>query len=177
MGSPHYRVGVHDLVWYVAYGSNKVAGRLACYLEGGRPEGSRRTYRGARDRSLPRRSLNLQITHRMFFAGESPVWGGGVAFIDIAPDPGADTDCVSWLITLEQLSDLVAQECGGEAPGPDLARLPDPGEAMVVAQGRYDTLLGLGPIDGVAAVLVTSSDPPAPSDPSPAYLELVERSA
>ena len=42
-----------DPVWYVAYASNLCADRLRCYLAGGRPPGSRRTYQGGRDPSPP----------------------------------------------------------------------------------------------------------------------------
>ena len=41
-------------LWYVAYGSNMSAARLACYLTGGCPPGGRLTHRGARDATLPR---------------------------------------------------------------------------------------------------------------------------
>lgn len=167
----------NDPVWYVAYGSNKVSARFHTYLRGGRPPGSRRRYLGARNPELPLRSLDIRIPHRLFFAGDSPVWGGGVAFVDPRPDPAHSTPAVAWLITTEQLSDLVAQENGGEAPGPRLPAIPGSGGHVVVARGRYDMLVGLVPIDGIAAATLTASDPPAPNEPSPAYLALVEHRA
>lgn len=164
-----------DLVWYVAYGSNKVATRLHTYLCGGTPKGSRRTYLGARNPMLPERSVQLHIPHRLFFAGESPVWGGGVAFVDPRTDPAHSTAAVAWLITTEQLSDLVTQENGGEAPGPRIV-MPAVGKHEVLATGRYDLLVGIDPIDGIAAATLTASNPPEPREPSAAYLALVEHS-
>lgn len=164
-------------VWYVAYGSNKVPARFHTYLRGGRPAGSRRTYLGARNPELPERCEAIRIPHRLFFAGESPVWGGGVAFVDPRADPVHSTPAVAWLVTTEQLCDLVAQENGGEAPGPAIPGLPRSGERIVVAAGRYDMLVGLEPIDGIAAATLTSSDPPPPNEPSPTYLALVEHDA
>ena len=166
--------GAENLVWYVAYGSNKVAARFHTYLRGGSPPGSRRTYLGARDPSLPVRSAEVRIPHRLFFAGDSPVWGGGVAFVDPQPDPAHSTAAVAWMITLEQLGDLVVQENGGEAPGPHIRALPERGAYMVVDPGRYDLLVGLPSIEGVAAATLTSSNPPPPSEPSPTYLAMVE---
>jgi hypothetical protein len=161
-------------VWYVAYGSNKVPARFHTYLRGGRPPGSRRHYLGARNPELPARSVDIRIPHRLFFAGDSPVWGGGVAFVDPRPDPAHSTPAVAWLITTEQLSDLIAQENGDEAPGPMLSVLPRPGGHQVVAVGRYDMLVGLAAIEGIAAATLTASDPPAPNEPSTSYLALVE---
>ncbi|MGI9578197.1 MAG: histone deacetylase [Microthrixaceae bacterium] len=170
-------VNTESRIWYVAYGSNKAAERFHTYLHGGTPKGSRRTYVGARNPALPARVVSVSLPHRLFFAGASPVWGGGVAFIDPRPDPVHATPAVAWLITIEQLSDLVAQENGGEAPGPPMSRMPGPGERQFVVKGRYDLLVGLDAIDGVQAVTLTSSNPPESSQPSRAYLALVEQTA
>lgn len=166
----------YDLVWYVAYGSNKVPERFHTYLRGGTPDGSRRTYLGARNPALPQRSLPTRIPHRLFFAGDSPVWGGGVAFVDPRPDPAHSTPAVAWLITTEQLGDLVAQENGGEAPGSRI-KVPARGEHVLATTGRYDLLVGLDSIDSIQAATLTSSNPPEPSEPSAAYLALVEHRA
>ncbi len=170
------------LVWYVAYGSNMVPHRLACYLGGGRPEGSDRTYLGTRDPRPPRESRAVSVPHRLFFAGVSRVWGGGgVAFIEQEAGierPGGRqvaTPAVAHLISVEQLSDLVAQENGGEAPGDLISDLPECGRSVVVADGRYDVLVGLEPIDGRPAVALTAGSPPSPNPPSPAYGAMVRR--
>ena len=95
-------------VWYVDYGSNMAAARLACYLEGGRPPGGSRVNPGARDRSLPTRSEPVDLLGTTYFAGQSPQWGGGVAFYD--PDEPGRTAARAFLVTAGQLADIAAQE-------------------------------------------------------------------
>src|SRR6476646_10736099 len=69
-------------VWYVSYGSNMSAARLTAYLEGGRPPGGSRAHPGARDGTPPARSIPVDLPGSLYFAGESPQWGGGVAYYD-----------------------------------------------------------------------------------------------
>jgi hypothetical protein len=165
------------LVWYVAFGSNMDPDRLSCYLEGGRPEGARREYRGARDPSPPRAAEPVRIPHHLRFCGRSSVWGGGVAFVEPVADPAAATPAVAWLITTEQLSDLVAQENAGNAPGPALGHLPGPGRSSVLATGWYDTLVGVEPphrgAGASGAVVLTATELPAAHLPSVGYLDLL----
>src|SRR6187431_3816575 len=71
-------------VWYVSYGSNMSWRRFACYIEGGTPPGGSRRNPGARDRRLPERIIPVDLPGTVYFAGESPQWGGGVAFYDHA---------------------------------------------------------------------------------------------
>ena len=164
------------LVWYVAYGSNMVAERLQCYLAGGTPPGAVRTYLGGRDPSPPRDSRPVTVAHHLFFAGASRVWGGGgVAFVEPRAARAARTPAVAHLLTLEQLADLVAQENGGEAPGPAIDALPAEGHRHELAVARYDLLVGVAPIDGVPAALLTTSLPPPVNPPSPAYEEMLRR--
>src|SRR3954454_19089485 len=84
------------------------ADRLACYLLGGRPPGGARDHPGARGRRLPERSIPVDLPGTLYFAGESPQWGGGVAFYDHAT-PGF-TAARGYLVTAGQLSDIAAQE-------------------------------------------------------------------
>jgi hypothetical protein len=72
---------VADL-WYAAYGSNLARDRFENYLSGGRPVGATRHYPGARDSSPPIDDRPLLLPGRLFFAWESPTWGGGIAFYD-----------------------------------------------------------------------------------------------
>ena len=69
-------------LWYVSYGSNMSRRRLGCYIAGGTPPGSTRTYAGARDRTLPTADHAVSLPGSLYFAGESQTWGGGVAFYD-----------------------------------------------------------------------------------------------
>ncbi len=165
-------------VWYVAYGSNMAADRLASYVAGGCPPGGRRTNPGARDRTLPDRSEPVDLPGTTYFAGESTQWGGGMAFYD-HDEPGR-TAARAFLVTAGQLADIAAQE---------MYRIPadgDPLEEVLVdplaggrhswGPGRYETLVQVGELDG--APLLTFTSPHGASGveqtpPAPAYLEMM----
>jgi len=148
-------------VWYVSYGSNMYGDRLACYLEGGVPPGGSKLNPGARDPRPPRRVISVDLPGTVYFAGESPQWGGGVAFYDHeTPGPSAG---VGYLVTAEQFADIAAQE---------MHRVPqhgDPLEAVVtgglaehlggrheVGPGRYETLVEIGRHDGAPLLTFTA---------------------
>lgn len=138
-----------DLVWYVSYGSNLSRERFLTYLTGGRPSGRTERQSGARDPSPPRADRAIVIAHRLYFAGDTAVWGGGgVAYVDPDPDASVRTLARAWLITDEQFIDVWEQE--GE---------------------RYARRLDLAPIDRLPAVTFTTpvdlADQVAP--PSDAY--------
>ncbi|HEX5918545.1 MAG TPA: histone deacetylase [Nocardioides sp.] len=174
----------HGDVWYVSYGSNMSAGRLAAYLEGGRPPGGRRSNPGARNSTLPRRSVPVDLPGALYFAGESPQWGGGVAFYDHdaqEPGQGGPTAARAYLVTAEQFADVAAQE---------MYRVPqegDPLEEVVlggidggrhhVGPGRYETLVEVGRLDGAPMLLFTSPhgiDHVEHTQPAPTYLAMLE---
>jgi hypothetical protein len=165
-------------VWYVSYGSNMSSERLACYIEGGRPPGGTRTNPGARDRRLPERSVPVDLPGTVYFAGQSPQWGGGVAFYD-HETPGW-TAARGYLVTAGQLADIAAQE---------MYRVPqdgDPLEEIVlgsleggrheVGPGRYETLVEVGRHEDVPLLTFTAPhgvhhvEHTVPSD---AYLDAV----
>jgi hypothetical protein len=134
------------MVWYVSYGSNMCAARLLCYLRGGVPSGARRGSPGGRDRGAPRADVGWQLSGGVYFATESPVWGGGRAFYDPArPGPAAAR---AYLITAGQFADIAAQEMY-RAPGfdLDLCRVRRMGR-VELGPGRYETLLYLGDREG-----------------------------
>ncbi len=153
----------HGDVWYVSYGSNMSAGRLAMYLEGGTPPGGSRPNPGARNSAPPRRSVPVDLPGALYFAGKSPQWGGGVAFYDHdaqEPGNGAPTAARAYLITAQQFADVAAQE---------MYRVPqegDPLEEVVVGgidggrhhvgPGRYETLVEVGRLDNAPMLLFTS---------------------
>jgi hypothetical protein len=157
----------HGDVWYVSYGSNMSADRLAVYLEGGKPPGGRRENPGARDSSPPRRSVPVDLPGALFFAGDSRQWGGGVAFYDhdaTAPGQGGPTAARAYLVTAEQFADVAAQE---------MYRVPqegDPLEEVVIGgidggvhragPGHYETLVEVGRLDGAPLLLFTAPQRP-----------------
>ena len=132
-------------VWYVAYGSNMSAARLACYLEGGCPPGRRpRQPRRPRRVTAPARSEPVDLPGTTYFAGESPQWGGGAAFYD-HDEPGR-TAARAYLVTAGQLADIAAQE---------MYRVPADGdpleEVVLVAAGPRPAHLGPGPLRDAGA--------------------------
>ncbi|MFF4381758.1 histone deacetylase [Kitasatospora sp. NPDC001547] len=159
------------LVWYVAYGSNLHAARLACYLRGGRPDGGAQDHPGGRDRRLPRRTVATALPGTLYFADLSLTWGGGSAFYDPAP-PG-NVPCRAYLLTAGQFSDLAAQEMR-RRPGADLDLAPvlATGRAEL-GPGRYETLLHVGELDGHPLLTFTASRGVAGAElnaPTPPYL-------
>jgi hypothetical protein len=162
----------------VSYGSNMARARLACYLTGGRPTGARRHYPGARDRTLPSEDRAVHLPGRLWFAGESTVWGGGVAFYD--HDAVGPTAARAYRITAAQLADVAAQEMH-RPPVPD-----DPLEAALLAgiegrhvagAGRYETLVAVGRMDGLPMLTFTAPHGHAEAPhaaPSAAYVAMIE---
>ncbi len=159
-----------DPVWYVAYASNMSAGRLQCYLEGGRPPGARRTYEGCRDPSPPARDLALSLPGGLVFAGRSRVWGGAMAFYD----PAAEGEIVArcYQLPFGQLSDLVSQEARRPV-GHNLARAEEAGRPWPTLSGVYESLLQVGHRDGAPMFCLTSHQLLTPAPPSAPYLRTI----
>lgn len=145
-------------VWYVSYGSNMSRTRLATYIAGGRPPGAATTYVGARDATLPVHDVPVVLPGRLYFAGRSSVWGGGVAFYD--HDSPGPTEARAYLISAEQFADVAAQE---------MHRIPEPGdplEEVVIngletgrheaGPGHYETLIEVGRRDGLPMLTFTA---------------------
>jgi hypothetical protein len=164
-------------VWYAAYGSNLAFDRFRCYLAGGRPAGGMRTYLGCRDKREPADVASLDVPGGLVFAGESKVWGGGMAFYDAkAPRRVA---CRAYLVTAEQLGDIAAQEMRRE-PGGEFARdlaglLGEVESVHTMGPGRYETVLRLGVRDGVPMFTVTHGDVGelVPAPPSATYVRWI----
>ncbi|MCB5911601.1 histone deacetylase [Streptomyces pinistramenti] len=161
-------------VWYTSYGSNMHLGRLACYLAGGRPPGAAKVYPGCRDRSLPAESVPVELPGSMYFATDSPVWGGGRAFYD----PAAEGRVLAraHLVSAAQFADVAAQEMYRE-PGVDLdlTQVLSEGRA-VMGEGRYETLVCAGRMSGLPVLTFTAPweiDDVAWNSPSPAYVRLL----
>ncbi|MCX5205157.1 histone deacetylase [Streptomyces sp. NBC_00237] len=160
-------------VWYTSYGSNTHAARLACYLAGGRPEGTEHSYPGCRDPRPPLASVPVELGGVLYFATESVVWTGGRAFYD--PDAPGRVLARAYLVSAEQFCDIAAQEMYRE-PGPgadlDLGRVVREGR-VVLGPGRYETLVCAGSRGGWPLLTFTApwgvGDVPS-NRPAPAYL-------
>jgi hypothetical protein len=160
----------HD-VWYAAHGSNMHLDRLNCYLAGGRPPGGSRTYPGCRDSRPPRRTIPVLLPGGLYFALESMAWTGGMAFYDLL-DPG-EMPARAYLLTASQFADMAAQEMRQE-PGEDLdlSAVLANGRASL-GEGRYQTLVCPGVLDGVPVLTFTAPwrcAEAALNRPSAAYL-------
>ncbi len=172
-----------DLVWYAAYGSNLHLPRLTCYLAGGTPPGSLRTYLGARDPSPPRAVAPVWLPGQIRFAGDSPVWRGGVAVLEHPGDRATSGDragsaatvsrsndvaAQAYLLTREQVCDVLAQETRREAGAVTELRPPLGGT------GWYDALV-TDVLHGHPLVALAATAPPPPSAPGATYLGMLVR--
>ena len=167
------------LVWYISYGSNMSRGRLACYLQGGRPPGAFVTYPGARNTSAPVAEMGIELPGSIYFAGSSTVWGGGgMAFYDHhVPGP---TPAKAYLITAEQFADVADQEMNrapsATNPLETLASELPIGSAHSVGPGGYETLLVLDRRDSIPMVTFTAphgSGSVAHTVPTEPYLKML----
>ena len=129
--------------WYVAYGSNLSSARFGRYLA------------GCRDTAPPWRWAPVEVPHRLLFARTTERWGGGgVAFLDPEPSPGALTLGRAWLVTLEQFADVLAQECG--LPVGSVAVPALDGGCVVAYPGHwYGCVVPLGSREGWPMVTFT----------------------
>lgn len=161
-----------SLVWYVAYGSNLERSRFECYLEGGVPEGGARDYAGCSDPSAPVDDVAVELPGRLVFTGTSTVWGGGMAVYD--PAGSGQVAGRGYLLTCDQLGDVVAQEMRREPAGAFARRLAgalvDADSLRVLGPGRYETVVRLEDVDDRPAFTVTCDDvdglePRAPTAP------------
>ncbi|KIE24926.1 histone deacetylase [Streptomyces sp. MUSC 125] len=147
-----------ERVWYTSYGSNTHLDRLAAYIRGGRPPGAAREYPGCRDPAMPVRSIPVELPGAMYFATESPVWGGGRAFYD----PRADGRVLAraYSVTTGQFADIAAQEMY-RTPGPSVALDLDVIDVLTtgraeLGEGRYETLVCAGQVDGIPVLTFTA---------------------
>lgn len=163
------------LVWYAAYGSNLLAARFRTYLRGGPVPGSGREQHGARDPADPVADQAYELPRELVFAHRSRGWGGGgVCFVDPRPDAGAGTRGRAWLITVEQLSDVWAQE-NGHRVGPelDLDRVLAEGGAEFDRSGWYRRLEVVDQLDGHPVATFTAPEVPELNPAHPSYLAVM----
>ncbi|MBB5919691.1 hypothetical protein FHR81_000720 [Actinoalloteichus hoggarensis] len=150
------------------------ADRLRCYLAGGIPPGTTHRYPGCRDPRPPRAGVGCLLPGGVYFATESPVWGGGRAFYD--PELPGPAAARAYLVTAEQFADLTAQEMYRE-PGADLDLRPVLSSGRQhLGPGRYETLLHVGERDGLPMLTFTAPWRAAEVDgvaPSAGYLRML----
>lgn len=150
-------------VWYAAYGSNLHWPRFRCYLQGGRPSGGAHVHAPCADPRPPRAQTAGTLPFPLFFAGSSPSWGGGVAFID-PTRRDAETLVRLYLVTVEQFAGIAAGEARASR-----VRLPAPGAGTPpwyrVGPGAYGIVVACGQRGGLPILTVTG--PPAHAEATP----------
>ena len=129
--------------------------------------GARRTYLGCRDQSPPRRDIGIHLAGGLTFAGESTVWGGGMAFYN--PHADGELAARAYLLTFGQLSDVVSQEARRPV-GSDLALDSGVDRQWPARSHVYETLLHLDDRDGLPMFTITSLQNLEPTPPSAPYL-------
>ena len=164
-------------VYYASYGLNMDKKRFLTYLEGGTPPGALRTYAGSRDTSPPMEDSFMKVPgYELYFASQSSAWTGGIAFIRKRVSSYIFTR--QYLITTEQLSDVIAQENGKEAPDPaydiDMAKLAG-GDTYEFPEGTYSRLVLLYKRYGVPVFTCTSAMRKSPTGPKDAYIATIAR--
>jgi hypothetical protein len=167
-------MGTEESVWYVAYGSNLFRERFSCYLAGGRPAGGARTYTGCRDSSPARAERAVTLPGGIYFAHESPTWGGGIAFYDAAL-PGRAA-ARAYLLSHQQFCDVLSQEMHREVGAePDLSQALA-GGLQTLGPGRYETVVKVGECEGRPMLTFTSPHGAGPARlnaPTASYLTML----
>jgi succinyl-diaminopimelate desuccinylase len=97
-------------VWYVTYGSGLSKENFVCTIAGGKPIGGRKEYIGCRDKTMPIKDTFISLPYEIYFAGDARYWGGAHAYLSTTSQKNAHTLARAYLITVEQLEDIAAQE-------------------------------------------------------------------
>ncbi|TWF99023.1 histone deacetylase [Kitasatospora viridis] len=119
---------------------------------------------------MPTEVAGVVLRGRVFFAGESKVWGGGMAFYEVGD---GEVPARAYRVTAGQFGDVVAQEMGRAVGGEvDLRRVLADGRDEL-GPGRYETLLLVGEAGGEPMLTFTAPWGAAGAElhpPSAAYL-------
>ena len=179
-------------VWYASYGSNLLRTRFDCYLNGTQIPGQHYGCSGARNRAEPQAVASLDVPHDLFFARQSPRWGGGIAFLDPSVRAGASARLRLYKITLGQFNDVFAQENKLPVPLPEKACITSAclgglsaTSGISVTDRPYGYLKHLGDKQGCPVLTFTCSPherglalegtPPWHFNfPSPAYYDVIK---
>lgn len=166
-------------VWYASYGSNMLKERFLCYISGGRPEGSRRTYKGCKNTAHPERSKPIEIKAELYFARNSKTWhGGGICFLNTDEDSDATTLGRMYLITPDQFEELVKQESRYEGElRIDFEKAIAQGSLIIEIKSWYGKLVFLGYDEGHPVFTFTNENylEKEFNPPHESYLNIVRR--
>src|SRR5688500_13243209 len=154
------------VAWYAAYGSNTDEERFRRYLA------------GCTQPAEPADSRPYLLDLPLYFAGTtSRRWGdGGVAFTDVARDATPSTLARAWLLPLERIAEIGAQENGLpiEEADLDLDAVRARGMHRAHPERWYDAWVDCGELDDLPVVTLTSTARRTPvAPPSRAYAQVV----
>ncbi|RAJ17519.1 hypothetical protein LX77_03878 [Gelidibacter algens] len=137
-------------VWYASYGSNILESRFHCYILGGQPKGSKKTYFGCTDKTLPQDKEEIYIKSELYFAKISKSWNNcGVGFIKTEFNDKVQTLGRMYLITPEQYAEIVKQETNHEGKLIiDFKKAQEKGSLIFKEKSWYGNLLYLGDHNG-----------------------------
>lgn len=162
----------------MGYGSNIDRDRFLCYIVGGQPAGSQRSYEGCRDNTPPVDDKPIIIDHELYFSKRSSVWeNGGVGFINVSSTNGTITFARMYLVTRQQLADIAKQETSSaEYLDINLEEAIGAGSTIFKTNSWYGRLIHLGNDKGYPVFTLTNETNLQESTrPSPSYLRTIIR--
>jgi hypothetical protein len=125
----------------------------------------------------------ILLDRALVFGRSAGLWGGGgVCFLDSSPEAAvaaSPTFGRAWLLTVEQLEDVWAQENGSVSLESDDVEPVDVDELVASGfvdanhDGWYRRLLFLGQLDGHPMATITSHELPELNPSGTAYLQVV----
>lgn len=160
-------------VWYATYGSGLVKENLLQYIKGGKTPGTLVSVEGCRDKTPPLKDVFTSLPYKLYFSGQSKMWGGGFARIEPVRNPEAHTIARMHLITLEQFEDIYTQmNRRGRLPRLALKTALRHGHATIDDGTKdYDALLFCGMRDGHPILTLTAAQVRTPyTEPSEVYM-------
>lgn len=155
-------------VWYANYGFGLSKEHFTTQIRGGRPKGTSFTYLGCADQTPPKQDVFMSLPYNLYFAGQSSIADGeGRGFIHVQPSLSGQTIARTYLITLDQLEEIVAQQNGRSIPQTlPLKEAMENGHAAIGGNsGLYDELIFCGTKDDLPIFAVTNSKSEMPHRP------------
>jgi hypothetical protein len=165
-----------EFIWYASYGSNILEQRFLCYIQGGRPVGSTKTYSGSSDKTPPLRKEQIIINMELYFAGSSSVWdNGGIAYIAPSLNSSFKTLGRMYLISKQQFLDLLNQEAFNLKSIPINFNKAISDKSLIFdSNSLYNTIIFLGMKDGFPIFTLTAKGKVHEANkPSESYLKII----
>lgn len=167
---------LQDKVWYACYGSNLLEERFLCYIKGGQPKGTKTTYEGCSDKTIPTDNEEFYISSELYFAKKSGNWeNGGVAFIRTLLEPQASTIGRIYLVTKEQLIGIARQETSTKTELTiDFDKAIENGSYIFKRPSWYSNIIYLGQQNGYPIfTLINENDLQQLTKPSKNYIKTI----